>query len=82
MGEIRGVEHRIAEEFERNVVGPIEDFQDPSQEWRRDYVVGPIAGAGLAVLAAFVLRGRGGGRVGSAAARGGLFTEALHPDRA
>jgi aquaporin Z len=45
-------------------------------------VVGPIAGAGLAVLAAFVLRGRGGGRVGSAAAQGALFTEAAHPDQA
>lgn len=46
------------------------------------YVVGPIAGAGLAVVAAFVLRGRGGGRAGSAAAQGSLFTEAAHPDEA
>jgi aquaporin Z len=46
------------------------------------YVVGPIAGAGLAVLAAFVLRGRGGGRAGSAAAQGALFTGAAHPDQA
>jgi aquaporin Z len=45
------------------------------------YVVGPIAGAMLAVGAAFVLRGRGGGRAGSAAAQGGLFTEAAHPDQ-
>src|SRR5262245_18475613 len=46
------------------------------------YVVGPIAGAALAVVAAFVLRGRGGGRAGSGAAQGGLFTEAAHPDQA
>ena len=46
------------------------------------YVVGPIAGAGLAVVAAFVLRGPGGGRAGSGAAPGGLFTEAAHPDQA
>lgn len=39
------------------------------------YVAGPIAGAALAVLIAFVLRGRGGGRSGSAAAQGDLFTE-------
>jgi|RhiMetdeSRZDD1v2_1073273.scaffolds.fasta_scaffold02990_23 aquaporin Z len=46
------------------------------------YVVGPIAGAMLAVGAAFVLRGRGGGKAGSGAAQGGLFTEAAHPDQA
>jgi len=46
------------------------------------YIVGPIAGAALAVGAAFVLRGRGGGRAGSAAAQGGLFTEAANPDQA
>ncbi len=39
------------------------------------YVAGPIAGAALAVLIAFVLRGRGGGLSGSSAAQGGLFTE-------
>ena len=46
------------------------------------YVVGPIAGAGLAVVAAFVLRRPGGGRAGSGTAPGGLFTEAAHPDQA
>jgi aquaporin Z len=46
------------------------------------YIVGPLAGAACAVGAAFVLRGRGGGRSGSAAAQGGLFTEATHPDQA
>lgn len=43
------------------------------------YVAGPLAGAVLAVGAAFVLRGRGGGRVGSAAAQGDLFTEPKRP---
>jgi aquaporin Z len=43
------------------------------------YVAGPIAGAVIAVGAAFVLRGRGGGRSGSAAAQGVLFTEVANP---
>lgn len=43
------------------------------------YVAGPIAGAVVAVGTAFVLRGRGGGRSGSAAAQGGLFTEVTNP---
>src|SRR5262245_27632856 len=46
------------------------------------YVAGPIAGAILAVLVAFVLRGPGGGMAGSAAAQGDLFTEAERPDQA
>jgi aquaporin Z len=45
------------------------------------YVAGPLVGAGLAVGAAFVLRGRGGGRSGSAAAQGALFTRAERPDQ-
>lgn len=45
------------------------------------YVAGPLLGAALAVAFAFVLRGRGGGRAGSAAAQGGLFTEARHADQ-
>jgi aquaporin Z len=45
------------------------------------YVAGPLLGAVLAVAFAFVLRGRGGGRAGSAAAQGGLFTEARHADQ-
>jgi aquaporin Z len=39
------------------------------------YVAGPIAGAAIAVLIAFVLRGRGGGKSGAGAAQGDLFTE-------
>ena len=35
MSETKGIAQRVAEEFERNIVAPIEDFQDPSQEWRR-----------------------------------------------
>jgi aquaporin Z len=39
------------------------------------YVAGPIAGAAIAVVIAFVLRGRGGGKSGAGAAQGDLFTE-------
>jgi aquaporin Z len=46
------------------------------------YVVGPLAGAVLAVGAAFVLRGPGGGLAGSGAAQGALDTEVQHPDKA
>ena len=46
------------------------------------YVAGPLLGAALAVGFAFVLRGRGGGAAGSAAAQGGLFTQARHPEQA
>ena len=44
------------------------------------YVAGPLAGAVLAVAAAFVLRGTGGDPSGSKAAQGDLFTEIRHPD--
>lgn len=43
------------------------------------YIVGPLAGAVIAVGAAFVLRGYGGGRSGSAAAQGVLDTEVQRP---
>ena len=46
------------------------------------YVAGPLIGACLAVGAAFVLRGRGGGAAGSGAAQGDLYTEIQHPDQA
>ena len=42
------------------------------------YVAGPLVGAVLAVGAAWVLRGAGGGRAGSGAAQGTLFTEVEH----
>jgi aquaporin Z len=42
-------------------------------------VAGPIAGAAIAVVFGFVLRGRGGGRTGSGAAQGDLFTEVAAP---
>jgi aquaporin Z len=45
------------------------------------YLVGPVAGGVIAVGFAYVLRGRGGGRSGVAAAQGTL-EERLHPDSA
>jgi aquaporin Z len=44
------------------------------------YLVGPLIGAAVAVGVAYVLRGGGGGRTGSAAAQGALFTEVSHPE--
>jgi len=46
------------------------------------YVVGPLLGATLAAGLAFVLRGPGGGRAGSAAAQGALFTQPKNADKA
>jgi aquaporin Z len=46
------------------------------------YVAGPLVGAVVAVGAAWVLRGRGGGRSGAAAAQGDLFTQPSSPDKA
>jgi aquaporin Z len=43
------------------------------------YIAGPLTGAVVAVGIAFVLRGPGGGRAGSGAAQGALFTEAARP---
>jgi aquaporin Z len=43
------------------------------------YVAGPLVGAAIAVGFAFVLRGAGGGRSGSAAAQGDLDTEIGRP---
>ena len=45
------------------------------------YVAGPLVGAVLAVGAAWVLRGAGGGRAGSGAAQGSLLTEVEHPEK-
>ncbi len=46
------------------------------------YVAGPLVGAVLAVGAAWALRGPGGGRAGSGAAQGDLYTEVEHPEKA
>lgn len=45
------------------------------------YVAGPIIGAVVAVGIAFVLRGRGGGKSGSGAAQGDIFTETSDPGK-
>ena len=44
------------------------------------YIAGPLLGAILAVGIAFVLRGPGGGRAGSGAAQGALYTDLQKPD--
>ena len=44
------------------------------------YAAGPLLGAVVAVLLAFVLRGPGGGVTGSSAAQGTLHTEVADPD--
>jgi aquaporin Z len=69
---ISGASMNPARTFGPNLVGA--DF---SQYWV--YVAGPLVGATLAVCVAFVLRGAGGGRAGSGAAQGALFTEAIRP---
>jgi aquaporin Z len=46
------------------------------------YVAGPLLGAVIAVGIAYVLRGPGGGRAGSSAAQGALYTEVAQPDQA
>ena len=46
------------------------------------YVVGPLAGATLAVGFAYALRGPGGGKSGSGAAQGELGTEVQKPEQA
>ena len=72
---ISGASMNPARTFGPDLVGT--DFTD---YWV--YVAGPLAGAVLAVGAAWVLRGSGGGRAGSAAAQGALQTEVEHPDEA
>src|SRR5262249_51474759 len=46
------------------------------------YVAGPLTGMVVGVGAAFVLRGRGGGLAGSAAAQGVISTEVKRPEQA
>ena len=71
---ISGTSMNPARTFGPDLVGA--DFTD---YWV--YVAGPLAGAVLAVGAAFLLRGPGGGRAGSAAAQGALHTEVEKPDQ-
>jgi aquaporin Z len=72
---ISGASMNPARTFGPNLVGA--DFH---AYWV--YIVGPLAGAVVAVGTAFVLRGRGGGRAGSAAAQGVLQQEIARPDQA
>src|SRR5215470_8876553 len=65
---ISGASMNPARTFGPDLVGA--DF---SHYWV--YVAGPLAGAVTAVIIAFVLRGHGGGRSGSGAAQGALYTE-------
>ena len=46
------------------------------------YVAGPLVGVVLAVGAAWMLRGAGGGRSGSHAAQGDLARRSQQPDKA
>jgi aquaporin Z len=45
------------------------------------YVAGPLVGAAVAVVVAYILRGPGGGRAGSGAAQGALFTAPRRPGK-
>jgi aquaporin Z len=72
---ISGASMNPARTFGPDLVG--RDFSD---YWV--YVAGPLCGAVFAVGLAFVLRGAGGGKAGSAAAQGDLFTEQERPDQA
>ena len=70
---ISGTSMNPARTFGPDLVGA--DFSD---YWV--YIAGPLAGAVIAVGIAFVLRGAGGGRAGSGAAQGALYTEVQKPD--
>ena len=72
---ISGASMNPARTFGPDLVG--RDFSD---YWV--YVAGPLTGAVIAVGFAYVLRGAGGGRAGSGAAQGELFTEQQKPEKA
>ena len=72
---ISGASMNPARTFGPDLVGT--DFTD---YWV--YVAGPLTGAVLAVGAAFVLRGYGGGRISSEAAQGALETEVRRSEKA
>jgi aquaporin Z len=61
-------------------IGPDLVARDFTSYWV--YVVGPLLGAVVAVGIAYVLRGAGGGKAGSAAAQGDIATEVQKPQRA
>jgi aquaporin Z len=71
---ISGASMNPARTFGPDLVGA--DF---SHYWV--YVAGPLAGAVLAVACAYVLRGPGGGKAGSEAAQGALFTQVDKPGK-
>lgn len=72
---ISGTSMNPARTFGPDLVGA--DF---SSYWV--YVAGPLAGAVVAAAFGFVLRGHGGGKAGSGAGQGALFTEVAEPDKA
>ncbi len=72
---ISGASMNPARTFGPDLVGT--DFSD---YWV--YVAGPLVGVLLAVGAAWVLRGAGGGRSGSGAAQGDIQTEVKRPGKA
>ena len=72
---ISGASMNPARTFGPDLVG--RDFSD---YWV--YVAGPLTGAAIAVGFAYVLRGAGGGKSGSAAAQGDINTEIAKPAKA
>ena len=71
---ISGTSMNPARTFGPDLVGA--DF---SSYWV--YVAGPLAGAAVAAAFGFVLRGHGGGKSGSGAGQGALFTDVDDPDK-
>jgi aquaporin Z len=71
---ISGASMNPARTFGPDLVGA-----DWSHYWV--YIAGPLAGAVIAVILAFVLRGPGGGAASSGAAQGALFTQVERPQQ-